>query len=151
MGPFRKTTRTEMISLSHGKCKKIFWNLQSYEIISDWSPSNIWLGLTSILRIHKWTNVCECTQGEDIKQFWFEFFIFNFLIVEKYLSIYQLSLPIANIEYRISSLYAFSVLSPDLHFLQRQKYSGILKFDHFNSPKHIFPLTPNFWQKGFSW
>ena len=69
--------------------------------------------------------------------------------VQKYWSIYQLSLPIANIEYRISSLYAFSVLSPDLHFLQRQKYSGILQFDHFHSPKHIFLLTPNCWR--FSW
>ena len=46
-------------------------------------------------------------------------FLFNLSSVQKYLSIYQLSLPIANIEYRISSLYAFSVLSPDLHFLHR--------------------------------
>ena len=57
------------------------------------------------------------------------------------MSIYQLSLPIANIEYRISSLYAFSVLSPDLHFLQRQRYSGI---STISKPYDIFLATQNF-------
>lgn len=68
-------------------------------------------------------------------------YVFIFLSIQKYLSIYQLSLPIANIEYRISSLYAFSVLSPDLHFLQRQKYSGISKTSKFCLLNYTFLPT----------
>ena len=69
--------------------------------------------------------------------------------IPKYLSIYQLSLPIANIEYRISSLYAFSVLSPDLHFIQRQKYSRIFHhFQHVLSPIFYCKISNKF-QMGF--
>ena len=75
-------------------------------------------------------------------------YVFIFLSIQKYLSIYQLSLPIANIEYRISSLYAFSVLSPDLHFLQRQKYSGISKTSKFCLLNYTF-LPTMFSKAGF--